>query len=533
MPPLWQRASGVLGRLLPEGRALPYDVWQARHRGIVVLLWLQTVAILIYGYFIARFGGHVFLEVGGVALTAAAASWPRVGRAWRTVAASFGLVTCSAILVHYSGGLIEMHFHFFVMVAVVTLYQSWTPYLVAILYVALHHGIVGVLDPLSVYNHRDAWLHPWKWAGIHAAFVLAASAAGLVTWRLNEALRARTDSILESAGEGICGLDRQGRVMFINDTGARLLGYHPDELVGRDWSSLAVQAEDALITKTGALVPVECTRVAQTKGSDAGGAVLTFKDISERLQAEAAIRELNEELELRVQELARSNGELELFAYAASHDLQEPLRMVSGFVQLLGKRYKGQLDADADEFIGFAVDGVTRMQRLINDLLAYSRVGSRGGELLPTSAGEAAHQALTQLQAAVDETGARVSIGDLPEVNADATQLTQLFQNLIGNAIKFHGDAPPEVKVEARAQGSEWLFSVADNGIGVDPQYAERIFVLFQRLHSIDKYQGTGIGLALCKRIVERHGGRIWLESEPGEGSTFWFTLPALQEAAA
>ena len=207
--------------------------------------------------------------------------------------------------------------------------------------------------------------------------------------------------------------------------------------------------------------------------------------------------------------------------------------MVSGFVQLLGKRYKGQLDADADEFIGFAVDGVTRMQRLINDLLAYSRVGSRGGELLPTSAGEAAHQALTQLQAAVDETGARVSIGDLPEVNADATQLTQLFQNLIGNAIKFHGDAPPEVKVEARAQGSEWLFSVADNGIGVDPQYAERIFVLFQRLHSIDKYQGTGIGLALCKRIVERHGGRIWLESEPGEGSTFWFTLPALQEAAA
>jgi light-regulated signal transduction histidine kinase (bacteriophytochrome) len=203
--------------------------------------------------------------------------------------------------------------------------------------------------------------------------------------------------------------------------------------------------------------------------------------------------------------------------------------MVASYTQLLSRRYKGKLDADADEFIHFAVDGVNRMQRLIQDLLTYSRVGTRGHEFKPLDAGQALNKALANLKALVDETGATLVIqGKLPQVMADETQLTQLFQNLVGNALKFRGQTPPRVLVEAVLQGAEWRFTVEDNGIGIEPQYFERIFVIFQRLHGKEEYPGTGIGLAICKKIVERHGGRIGLDSQPGQGTTFWFTLPAV-----
>lgn len=232
------------------------------------------------------------------------------------------------------------------------------------------------------------------------------------------------------------------------------------------------------------------------------------------------------ELEESVAELGRSNAELQQFAYVASHDLQEPLRMVGSYTQLLAKRYKGKLDADADEFIAYAVDGANRMQRLIQDLLAYSRVSTKGRQFAPISADTALNYALDNLRNAVKESGAVVTRDPLPTVTADELQLALLFQNLISNAIKFSGGRPPRVHVSAERSGDAWRFAVRDHGIGLDPQYADRIFVIFQRLHTKDEYPGTGIGLAICKKIVERHGGHIWVESEPGNGATFFFLIP-------
>ena len=239
----------------------------------------------------------------------------------------------------------------------------------------------------------------------------------------------------------------------------------------------------------------------------------------EQTRAEARLRALTTEL-------ARSNKELEQFAYVASHDLQEPLRMVSSYTQLLEQRYRDKLDSDAHEFINYAVDGARRMQRLINDLLEFSRVSTRARALEPVDANEVLGTVRANLGAAIDDAGAEVTNEELPTVMVDPTQLGQLLQNLIGNAIKFHGAEPPRVHVNACERDREWVFAVQDNGIGIEPEYFDRIFVIFQRLHVAAEYPGTGIGLALCKRIVERHGGRIWVESKPGYGTTFFFTIP-------
>lgn len=241
----------------------------------------------------------------------------------------------------------------------------------------------------------------------------------------------------------------------------------------------------------------------------------------------AALAREREALARQAAELARSNADLERFAYVASHDLQEPLRMVASYTTLLGRRYGGRLDADADEFIAYAVDGATRMQQLIDDLLAYSRVGTRGKDFVPTDCESVLDHALANLQFAIQESGAVVTREPLPTVTADAAQLTLVFQNLVGNAIKFRGAERPAIHVSAAQRDGAWVFAVSDNGIGIDPAYADRIFVVFQRLHGPADYSGTGIGLAISKRIVERHGGRIWVESEPGKGATFRFTIPA------
>jgi light-regulated signal transduction histidine kinase (bacteriophytochrome) len=249
------------------------------------------------------------------------------------------------------------------------------------------------------------------------------------------------------------------------------------------------------------------------------------------LQELSALRTANATLDARTQDLQRSNAELEQFAYVASHDLQEPLRKVASFCQLLQRRYAGQLDERADQYIEFAVDGAKRMQVLINDLLAFSRVGRVTRDRTPISCEALLADAKVNLSEAIEETGATISAGSLPVVLAEAPLLTAVFQNLLGNAVKFHGDAPPRVEVTARRTDQDrWLFTVADNGIGIAPEYAERIFVIFQRLHGKEVYPGTGIGLAMCRKIIEYHGGTIWLDTTAETGARFCFTLPVLAD---
>jgi light-regulated signal transduction histidine kinase (bacteriophytochrome) len=267
--------------------------------------------------------------------------------------------------------------------------------------------------------------------------------------------------------------------------------------------------------KGGGEIPVEIglTPIETNEGTFVLASVV---DIGPRKQAE--------------EELRRSNEELERFAYVASHDLQEPLRTVASYVQLLSRRYRDRLDADAVDFIDFAVGGVRRMQHLIEDLLAFSRVGTRGAPPVPTEMQAVFEETLASLHAALHESSATVTADPLPLVLADESQLAQLLTNLIGNALKFRGEEPPRAHVGAERTGRMWTISVQDNGIGIASEYFERIFVIFQRLHSREEYVGTGVGLAICKKIVERHGGRIWVESTPGQGARFSFTLPAATE---
>jgi PAS domain S-box-containing protein len=357
-------------------------------------------------------------------------------------------------------------------------------------------------------------------------------------------MEGRYRGLLEAAPDAMVVVNVAGEIVLLNVQAEKQFGYRRDELVGQEVKNIIPEGfaerliADDLRSPADALAQQIGTGI-ELSGRRKDGSefpieiMLSPLESTEGILVTAAIRDIterkNSELHLvkMVGELKRSNDELQQFAYVASHDLQEPLRMIASYTQLLAKRYKGRLDSDADEFIAYAVDGSNRMQGLIHDLLAYSRAGTNGKALLEISSERALQDALANLRAMIQESAAVVTHDSLPVITTDNTQLTQVFQNLVGNAIKYRSAEVPRVHISATKNGgNEWTFSVQDNGLGIDPQYFDRIFVLFQRLHGREEFKGTGIGLTICKKIVERLGGRIWVESQPQKGSTFYFALP-------
>ncbi len=402
----------------------------------------------------------------------------------------------------------------------------------------------GVRKNGSFFYNQLTMVKAWDAQGIfngHHCFMKDITERKLTERALQES-EFKYRQIVELAEEGIWVIDSNALTTYVNHAMARMLGYSELEMFGRSLFDFMDEAE-----KQQALALVErrkqgigeqhefkfkskdgkdiWTDMSTSPVMDSQGNLLSccalVYNITGRKQAEQQMLQLTEDLK-------RSNEELEQFAYVASHDLQEPLRAVTSYTQLLAQRYQGNLDDRADKYINYIVDGATRMQQLINDLLAYSRLGTKGHEFEEADCNAAVEKSLCNLQIAIAERKAAITCEAMPTVMADESQMVQLFQNLIGNGIKFCRQDIPFIHIAAGRQESEWLFSVRDNGIGIDPQYADRIFIIFARLHSRRQYSGTGIGLAMCKRIVERHGGRIWVESQEGKGATFYFTIPII-----
>jgi PAS domain S-box-containing protein len=355
-------------------------------------------------------------------------------------------------------------------------------------------------------------------------------------------------SLLEAAPDPMVVCREDGEILMVNSQTEVLFRCGRDRLIKRNIAALVPGWErrrhgpDAAAGPSGGIelaafpegsdpFPVEITfSPLQTED----GLVITsaIRDISERKKTEERIHQLNASLEERVLErteaLLRSNEELQQFAYIASHDLQEPLRAVSIYTQLLARRYQSQLEGDANQFIEFIVGGAQRMERLIHDLLDFSRIDARGADFfVPMGCGEALHDAIRNLHSLIEESGAVITAGGLPRITGDPIQMTRLFQNLLVNSIKYRSAETPRIHIAAVAEDDHWLFSVRDNGIGIDPEYAEKVFGIFKCLDPRDKRSGSGMGLAICRKIVGRHHGRIWVESELGRGATFFFALPA------
>jgi PAS domain S-box-containing protein len=430
-------------------------------------------------------------------------------------------------------------------------------------------GVSGFVNRYPCPDDTYRWLEWSSKADLASGRVFAAARDVTEQKRAQEILSeasAHSRGLIEASLDPLVTISPQGKITDVNRATEQATGHSREELVGTDFADYFTEPEharagyqqvlyDGLVRdypltirhKSGRTTDVLYNAtVYRNQRGELQGVFAAARDVTEQKRAQERLlayadqlAKSNEEtesarrqLEQSAEELRRSNAELEQFANVASHDLQEPLRMVTGFVGLLERRYKGQLGAEADEYIGFAVEGAHRMQYLINDLLTYSRVGTRAQEFEPVDLGEAASEALGNLRVAIEESQARVKCGKLPTVRADRRQMVQLLQNLVGNAVKFHGQAKPEVRIGARRTAGGWRVFVRDNGIGIAPEHQEHVFVIFRRLHSREAYPGSGIGLAICKKIVERHGGRLWVESTPGQGSTFWLTLPDMPRSA-
>lgn len=542
----------IVSRILsffPAGGTLPEHVWRKRHRFLVGLTWFHAAIIALTGP-VLGYGWELSIEaliedgtvlhaVGEglvVAFFAALGGRKGTNRLFQATSIGFGLMSASAILVHLSGGYIELHFHFFVMLAFLALYQDWIPYLLAIVYVAIHHGVVGVLWPEEVFNHSAAINAPWTWGGIHAFFVLWACAGSVLAWRFSETAFAWTKLILNSAGEGVYGVDVDGRATFANRAAARMLGYEAEELVSksmhevlhhsrvdgtpypRDECPINAAFKDGTVhrvtdevfwRKDGTSFWVEYVSTPIIERGQLTGAVVTFADITERKQAEQMKSD---------------------FVSFVTHQLRTPLSGIKWMLELAAQA--GDLPEETRSYIADAQAAGERLIRLVNDLLDVSRLERGKLNVVPQEIrlGELTQGVLTELAPLIAEKGHRLSVngaGEVPPVWVDPQLLQQVILNLTSNAIKY---TPPrgEIAIRMSREDATVHWAIQDSGIGVPKEAQDRLFEKFYRAENVFSIEteGTGLGLYLVRLILEQFAGRVWCESEEGKGATFTFTLP-------
>jgi PAS domain S-box-containing protein len=545
IPRLAQRALNAL----PRGRMLPEDVWERRHRGILTLLWLHVVGIPLFGIVQGYGVGHSLFEGSLIAAPALLASFD-TNRKLRAGLVSVGLLTSSAVLVHLSGGYIEAHFHFFVMIVVLTLYEDWLPFLMAVAYVALHHGLGGALDPDSVFNHAAGRANPWTWAGIHALFVSGAGLAAVVAWRQNEDVRQRLTSVIESSHDAIFSATLDAHLVSWNPSAERIYGYSAEEIKGKHVSALVpedrrpeinsileqvsagknvAEFETIRLRKNGEPFDVSLT-VSPTR--DSTGKITGYsaiaRDITERKRAEERLREAREEAERLKQE----------FFALVSHDLRTPLTSIKGFSEMLLSDEAGNLSEQGHAFVDVIRRNTDRLERLVDDLLLVAQLEAGSFTL------ERSEVDLRQLVAEAVEAArplARDKTIDLT-VEAEPTggyagdrqRLEQLLENLISNALKYTPEGG-RVATRLHALNGDVAIEVQDSGIGIPAEEQEFLFDRFFRATTATSkaIPGVGLGLTIVKAIADAHKGRVEVESEEGRGTTFRVHLPLEPSLAA
>jgi PAS domain S-box-containing protein len=557
--------------LLPEGRLLPEAVWHDRHQGILILLWLHTVGLISFGLLIGNGLWHTLADGSPVAVAALVSGWGRGSRRFRAVIASLGLVTASAVLVHLSGGYIEMHFHFFVMVVIIALYQDWPPFLAAIGYVVIHHGVLGVFVPSSVYNHPAAIARPWEWAALHGAFVLAASIASIVSWRVYESTRAQAELILHAAGEGIYGVDRRGNTTFVNPAAARMLGEEVNRLIGRPLHDIlqhvtmeggpctpetctilqAFRDEkthwvvDELFQRLdGISFPVQYVSTPLRDKGEVVGLVVTFRDITPQKQAEETIRRHTEILEATVHERTlelqaakeaaeAANRAKSEFLANMSHELRTPLHSILSFASFGVKKYATTPPEKLRYYSEMIQQSGKTLLALLNDLLDLAKLeaGKTTFDFQSADLG-------VLLAAVADEFGSLLSERQItvhwqtPDFQAtamlDAVKLKQVVRNLLSNAVKFSPKGGL-ITLDMQHSAPGVMVSVRDQGPGIPEDELETVFDKFvQSSRTKTGAGGTGLGLSICHEIISAHQGRIWAANNPDGGAVFSFELPLL-----
>jgi PAS domain S-box-containing protein len=537
----------VLSRIhyaLPSGHTLPDDAWERRHHGILTLLWMHVIGVPLFGMAEGYGVVHSIAEGGVViAVPALLATFLRSSRKVRAGLVSLGLLTSSALIVHFSGGYVEAHFHFFVMIVVLTLYEDWFPFLLAGAYVVIHHGLAGALDPKSVFNHPAAWAHPWRWAIIHAIFVSAAGVAAVLAWRLNEDMRRRLTSIVDSSDDAIFSTTLDGAIETWNRGAERIYGYSPDEIKGRHisilvpdgdpdklpWTLQEARAgksvenfEAVRVRKDGRRICVSLTTsvIWDTTGRAIGFSTIA-RDITERKRAAEELKEAQEEADRMKDE----------FFELISHDLRTPLASIKGYADLLASGDGGELPEQGRQFVEVIVRNTARLERLVDDLLFLAHVesGSFSVHRREVDLGRVASESVEAAKPRAEEKQIELKFESEPltQVAGDEQRLGQLLDNLISNAIKY---TPEGGRVETRLhrQNGSAEIEVKDSGIGIPPEEQHFLFKRFFRASTAtdQSIPGVGLGLTIVKAIAEAHGGEIDVESAPGDGTTFRVKLP-------